>query len=143
MTSRLVALGLGLLACAAVGASGDLAPGLWELSLSAKVPAEPGFDPGSFTVTQCLTAGDAANPSKILGPLTTPSSGQCSFANTSYAGGNLRFSMVCNGTLGLKTTGEVSYSATTMHGELTTSSTIDGKSVEFKSVISGHRLSDC
>ena len=39
--------------------------------------------------------------------------------------------------------GEVTFSATMLRGMITTSSSIDGKTVEFKSALIGHRLGDC
>jgi hypothetical protein len=51
--------------------------------------------------------------------------------------------MQCSGTLELKTTGEVTFSATMLRGMITTSSSIDGKKVEFKSALVGRRLGEC
>jgi hypothetical protein len=141
--TRLILVCASLLAVAHVARADDLAPGLWELSLEAKVEADPGFQTGPLTVNQCVTKNETSDMSKVLAPITTAGASNCSFSEKSYVGDTFRFTMQCAGTLQLKTTGEVTFSATAMHGTITTSSTIDGKSVEFTSAISGHRLGDC
>lgn len=141
--TRFMVLCVGVLALANVAAADDLAPGLWELSLEARVEAEPDFHPGPFTVNQCLTKHDTSDLSKVLAPLTTEGAGDCNYSEKRYAGKTFRFALQCSGTLQLKTTGEVTFSATALQGTLTTSSAIDGKTVEFTSVIAGRRLGDC
>jgi len=121
----------------------DIGPGLWELSLEAKVEAEPGFQPGPMTLTQCITKQDALDPSKVLSPIASAGATDCSYTNKNYAGQEFRFTMQCSGTLKLTTTGEVTFSATTLRGAITTSSLIDGKNVEFKSTLSGRRVGEC
>lgn len=143
MMTRCIVLCLGVLALTNVAAADDLEPGLWELSLEARVEAEPEFQPGPFIVNQCVTKHDTGDLSKVLAPLTTAGATDCSYSDRHYVGKTFRFAVQCSGTLHLKTTGEVTFSATTMHGTLTTSSTIDGKTVEFTSAIAGHRLGDC
>ena len=143
MTTRLISVCLAALALTMVARADDLTPGLWELSLEARVESEPGFQPGPITVNQCLTKDDARDPSKVLGPLTTAGATDCTYSKSSYNGGTFRFAMQCGGTLGLKTSGEVTFSATTFNGTITTSSTIAGKRVDFKSAITGRRLGDC
>jgi hypothetical protein len=143
MRNRFLALGLGALVLAGVARAEDLAPGLWELALEAKVDAEPGFQPGPITVNQCVTKSDTRDPSKLLAPIASAGASGCNYSEKSYVGQKFRFAMQCSGTLELKTTGEVTFTATALRGTLTTSSSIDGKTVELKSTLVGHRLGDC
>ena len=75
--------------------------------------------------------------------LATAGATDCSYTEKSYNGQTFRFLMQCAGTLQIKTSGEVTFSATTLRGTLTTSSSIDGKKVEVKSTLVGRRLGDC
>jgi hypothetical protein len=143
MITRLLAAGIGLLAFAGAAGAGDIAPGLWELALNATVEAEPGFQPGPVTVNQCISLNDTRDMSKVLAPITGSGATDCRYLEKSYVGEMFRFVMQCAGTLDLSTAGEVTFSATMMHGTITTSTIVDGKRVEFKSVISGRRLGDC
>ena len=143
MTMRPIILCLAALVLTTVARADDLTPGLWELSLDAKAASEPGFQAGPIMVNQCLTKDDARDPRKVLGPLTTAGATDCTYSRSTYDGGTFRFAMQCGGTLGLKTTGEVTFSATLFNGTITTSSTIAGKRVDFKSAITGRRLGDC
>lgn len=143
MHSRIVILGLGFLALSGIAHADDIAPGLWELSLEATVDAEPGFQPGPTTLHQCVTTDAASDPGKLLGPIATAGAGDCSYSENSYAGGVLHFTMQCFGALQLTTTGEVTFSAAMLHGMITTSSTVEGHKVEFKSALTGRRLGDC
>jgi hypothetical protein len=121
----------------------DIKPGLWDLSLEARVDAEPGFQPGPVSLTQCITKEDARDPGKVLVPIASAGATGCTFTKENYAGQAFQFAMQCSGTLSLETTGEVTFSATTLRGLLTTSSLIDGKKVEFKSMLSGRRIGEC
>lgn len=142
MPNRIATLALCALAMAGVARAEDLLPGLWELSLEAKVESEPGFRPGPMKVNQCL-AKDATDPSALLGPVASAGATDCTYAKKSYSGQDFRFTMECAGTFELTTTGEVTFSATTLRGVLTTSSEIEGRKVVFHSTLSGHRLGDC
>jgi hypothetical protein len=143
MRSRIVTLGLCALALTSIARAEDIAPGLWELSLEARVDSEPGFQPGPMTLNQCVTQDDAKDPSKLLGPMATAGATGCGYSEKSYVGQKFSFTMQCSGTLELKTTGEVIFSATMLRGTITTSSSIDGKKVEFKSALVGRRLGEC
>jgi hypothetical protein len=143
MRIRIALIGLGALALSGIARADDVAAGLWELSLEARVEAEPGFQPGPMSVNQCVTREDARDPGKLLGPIAAAGASDCHYLETSYVGETFRFTMQCAGTLDLKTTGEVTMSATMLHGLLTTSSTIEGRKVEFKSTLVGRRLGNC
>jgi len=141
--SRILALALTALAFAHTVRAEDLAPGLWELSLEARVDSEPGFQPGPITLNQCLTADSARDPAKLLGPIASAGATGCNYSQKNYLGQQFRFTMQCSGVFELKTTGEVSFSSTKLQGTITTSSSIDGKTVEFTSVLAGRRVGDC
>ena len=143
MRSRIITLSLCALALTGVARADDLSPGLWELAMEARVDAEPGFQPGPITVNQCLTKADARDPSKVLAPIATSGATGCSYSEKSYVGQKFRFAMQCSGTLELRTTGEVMFTATTLRGAITTTSSIDGKKVELKSTLTGRRVGDC
>ena len=143
MATRIIAILLVACSISGVARADDVAPGLWEIILAAKVDAEPGFDPGPLTTNQCLTKKDAQDPSRILGSLATAGASDCTYSKAAYAGNTLHFAMQCSGTLSLKTTGDITFSSTKMSGALTTSSSIDGKSVVFKSALTARRLGDC
>ena len=143
MRVRLVTLSLCTLALAGIVRADDIAAGLWELSLDAQVDAEPGFQPGPLTSSQCLTQADANDPGKLLAPITTAGATGCTYLEKSYVGQTFRFTMQCSGTFQLHTSGEVTFSSTMLHGLITTSSSIDGKKVVFKSTLTGRRLGDC
>jgi Protein of unknown function (DUF3617) len=140
---RIVTSGLCALALAGVARAEDIAPGLWELTLEASVESDPGFQPGPMSSNQCITTQGARDPGALLGPITGAGATGCSYSEQSYVGEEFRFTMQCSGTLELKTTGTVTFSATTLRGLMTTSSAIDGKTVQFKSVLVGHWLGEC
>jgi len=141
--SHIVTLGLCTLALASVARAEDIAPGLWELSLEARVDSDAGSQPAPVTLSQCITKDDARDPSKILGPIAAAGATGCSYSKKSYVGQEFRFTMECSGTLELKTSGEVTFSATKLRGMIATSSSIDGKKVEIESALVGRRLGDC
>jgi hypothetical protein len=121
----------------------DVAPGLWEISLDASVDAAPDFTPGPVTVTQCFSKQDTSDPGKLLASVATPGAGDCAYTERAYAGAHFRFKMQCSGALQLRSSGDVSVSSTSIEGVMTTSSSVDGLAVEFRSVIHGRRLGDC
>ena len=143
VTIRLTVLCVGLLALGNVARAEDLAPGLWELSLEAGLGADAAFPSVPLKMNQCLTKDDARDPAKVLAMITAPGAAGCSYSEKSYVGNTFRFAMQCSGTLDLKTSGEVTFSANSVRGTIMTSTTIDGKKLEFQGVISGRRLSDC
>ena len=143
MTIRLTMLCLALLTLGNVARAEDLAPGLWELSLEAGIGADAAFQSAPVKVIQCLTKDDARDPSKVLGMIAAPGAAGCGYSEKSYVGDTFRFAMQCSGTLDLNTSGEVTFSATAVRGTITTSTTIDGKKVEFQGVIVNRRLGDC
>ena len=125
------------------GWSADLSPGLWTITLEARVAAQPGFTPEPFHLQQCLTAADARDPSALLGGLANPGASGCSFSDKSYSGNTFRFSMQCVGSLGMRAHGEVTFSAEAMNGTISASADAGGEKIETSNRISGRRLGGC
>src|SRR3972149_9071693 len=75
----------------------DMTPGLWEIAMETRVAASPGFAPGPFKLSQCLTAADVRDPSKLLGGLANPGASSCTYTDKSYSGSTFRFTMTCSG----------------------------------------------
>ena len=117
-----------------------IAPGLWQITVqtgSAAVAMPP------IQVNQCLTAADAADPSKLLGSVANPGASGCSYSNRSYAGNMFSFAMTCEGTLAIKASGSVSFTASSLTGTINNSANINGQPVDMKNAISAQRTGDC
>lgn len=141
---RFLILILTLCTMAANAASAeDIQPGLWELTLETGVPASPDFAMPPTTVNQCLSDQDAQDPSRVLGGVANPGASDCTFSEKSYSGNTLHFRMQCAGTLGMHTQGDVTYSATSIAGDLVTSANVLGEATELRSKISARRIGDC
>ena len=127
----------------ACGLAADLSPGLWEITLETRVAAQPGFTPEPFRLKQCLTAADAKDPSALLGGLANPGASGCSYSDKSYSGNTFRFTMQCAGSLGIRSHGEVTFSADSMNGTVSASANVGGEKTELSNRISGRRLGGC
>lgn len=140
-------IALAALVAAAMAAGGataaDLSPGLWEIALDARVQADGAFAPGPMTLRQCVSAADARDPSRIIGPLATPGATGCQYTERSYSGGTFRFALDCSGTYGIKSRGSVTFGATGFDGTMSATANLTGQPVEFESRISGKRIGDC
>ena len=66
--------------------------------METRVPADPGFAPPPFKRTQCLTAQDAADPSRLIAGLANPGASGCTYTDKRYSGSTFVFSMQCTGT---------------------------------------------
>lgn len=140
MPGRRHLLALMLAIPAICSAQTGIAPGLWQITLqssSAAVAMPP------IQVNQCLTDADAADPAKLLGGVANPGASGCSYSNRSYAGNTFSFAMTCAGTLAIKATGSVSFSATSLSGTINTSASINGQPVDMMNAISAQRKGDC
>ncbi len=121
----------------------DLSPGLWEITMETRVPGAEGFAPPPTKITQCLTADDARDPSKLVGSLATPGATGCGYTEKSYAGGNFHFVMDCSGSYGLKAKGDVSFTANSISGVITATGNVAGTATETQSTLSARRLGGC
>lgn len=125
------------------GVAADVAPGLWEISLETLVPAQPGFAPDPFRLTQCLSAADARDPSALLGGLANPGASGCTYTNKTYSGNTFRFSMQCAGGFAIQSQGEVSFTADTMSGTISAIANVAGEKARLSNRISARRLGGC
>ena len=121
----------------------DISPGSWQLSMETRVPSEPGFAPPAFSITQCLSAADARDPSRVLGGASNPGASGCNYTDKSYAGNTFSFAMQCEGNFAIKASGRVSYTADTMNGVIESTATVAGKPVQTQNKLSARRLGSC
>jgi len=121
----------------------DLTPGLWEITMESRVPTETGWKPAPFNLTQCLTAGDARDPSRLVGSISTAGASGCNFTEKTYSGGSFRFAMDCAGTFGLKTRGTMTFGASSFTGTIVATGNVGNQATEFHNRVSGRRVGDC
>lgn len=137
------ALLLGTLLLPLAAPAQDLSPGLWEITLDTKVDAAPGFTTGPLKLSQCVTAADARDPSRLLAGVANPGASNCTYQERSYSGNSLRFTMQCGGSYGIISRGEVRFSGNDFSGDLSSTANVGGQSTEFRSRISGRRQGGC
>ena len=77
-------------------ARADVEPGDWEVSVTTSVPGTPG-EIGPVVRTRCLSADDARDPSRVLGP-----GGGCEFTNRRDDGSVYTFAIVCDGQMPMR-----------------------------------------
>jgi hypothetical protein len=121
----------------------DISPGSWQIMMETRVPAEPGFAPPAFQLTQCLTAEDARDPSRVLGGVSNPGASGCNYTDKSYSGNTFSFAMTCGGGYGIKASGRIAFTANSMDGTIQSTATVAGKPVETQNKISARRLGSC
>jgi hypothetical protein len=125
------------------GLAADMSPGMWEITLETRVAARPGFAPDPFRLTQCLSAADTRDPSKLLGGLTHPGASGCTYTNKAYSGNSFSFSMQCAGSFAIQSQGEVSFSADAMSGTIDAVANVGGEKTELSNKVSARRLGGC
>ena len=94
----------------------DISPGSWQIMMETRVPAEPGFAPPAFQLTQCLTAEDARDPSRVLGGVSNPGASGCNYTDKSYSGNTFTFAMTCGGGLTPSAAGDMRRPSPTFTG---------------------------
>jgi hypothetical protein len=134
-------IAIGFVSTAALAA--DVSPGSWEITMETRVPAEPGFAPPPFSITQCLTDSDARDPSRVLGSVSNPGATGCNYSEKSYSGNTFSFAMQCSGSYAIKASGSVSFTADTMQGNINSTATVGDKPVQTVNKISARRLGSC
>jgi len=142
MTRTLLVIGAALAATATLAAD-DISPGSWQISMETRVPSEPGFAPPAFSITQCLTAEDARDPSRFLGGISNPGASGCRYTDKSYSGNRFSFSMQCEGSYAIKASGNVSFTASTMDGTIESTASVAGKPVQTQNKLTARRLGNC
>ncbi len=126
-----------------VALADDISPGSWQIMMETRVPAEPGFTPPVFSLTQCLTAEDARDPSRVLGGVSNPGASNCNYTDKSYSGSTFTFAMQCGGGYGIKASGHIAFTANTMDGTIESIADVAGKPVQTQNKISARRLGSC
>ncbi len=121
----------------------DMAPGLWEISLEARVAGQAGFAPEPFRLTQCLTAADVRDPSALLGGFANPGASGCTYSDKRYVGDSFRFVMQCAGSYGIRAEGEVRFSSDSMNGTITSVANVGGEKATLTNKVSARRLGGC
>lgn len=121
----------------------DLSPGLWEITMESRVANDAAWTPSPFGLTQCLSAADAKDPSKVIGSISTAGATGCTYTEKTYTGSTLRFALECTGTFALKPRGSVTFSANSFNGNITATSNMGGQTVEMQNRLAGKRLGNC
>ena len=121
----------------------DISPGSWQITMETRVPSEPGFTPPAFQLTQCLSAEDARDPSRLLGGVSNPGASGCNYTDKKYSGNTFSFAMQCGGGYAIKASGHVSFTASTMDGTIESTASVAGKPVQTQNKISARRLGNC
>ena len=122
----------------------DVQPGLWQISMETRVPAQPDFTPPATTLTQCISAQDAKQPGMLFSQMANPGAHDCRYQDRNYHGGNsFTFAMTCEGTFQLRSKGQVNFTRTSMDGTVSAVATINDKDVETQSKLAARRMGDC
>jgi hypothetical protein len=121
----------------------DISPGMWEITVNSVVATSPGFAPPPVTQNQCLTAADARDPRRLFGEIATPGASGCTYGKSDVSGSNIHFTMQCAGNLGLRASGDVSFTLTSVCGSITSSAKLGDQLVNMQSQLSGHRVGNC
>lgn len=135
----------GSLALAAPAYAEDLSPGLWEISVESRIPGMDFLRPPPNQTTQCLTAEDARDPSKLIGSISTPGAKDCTYTDKNYSksAGTFKFAMSCAGSYELHTQGDVNFTATTLDGSITATGNLNGQPAEVQNRVSARRVGNC
>ena len=133
------------LALAAPGAfAQDVSPGLWEITLETRVPAESGFQPPAYKMTQCITPETAKDPGMLFSQMGNPGASNCRYQDRNYHGGNnFTFAMTCQGTYQLRTSGKVDFTKDTMDGTVSAIANIGDRDVETQNKLTARRIGGC
>jgi len=134
---------LALIFMSSAALADDISPGSWQITMETRVPAEPSFAPPAFQLTQCLTAADARDPSRVLGGVSNPGASGCNYTDKSYSGNTFTFAMTCGGGYGIKASGRIAFTANSMDGTIQSMAIVAGKPVETQNKISARRLGGC
>lgn len=140
--SPLTGLLLFLALPAAHGAANLPAPGLWQIDAQTQALGLPlAFSP--MAIAHCLTPDEARDPSRLLGRLSSPGASDCAYTDSAYVGSRFHFAMACAGVLGIRATGDLAFTPTTLAGAIASTASINGQAVQMRSTVSAHRLGEC
>jgi uncharacterized protein DUF3617 len=121
----------------------DVSPGMWEISMETRVPDQPGFAPPPFSTKQCFSAEDARDPSRVLAQVANPGASDCRYTNKNYSGNTFNFTMECAGSYGIKSTGRVTFTSTTLDGTIEGTAKVGENTVQTQNKLSGRRVGSC
>src|SRR5436190_20508912 len=94
------------LLAAPVAFAQDVSPGLWEITMETRVPADSGFQPPPYKMQQCITAQEAKDPGQLFSVMGNPGASNCRYQDRNYHAGNtFTFAMTCQGTYQLRSSG--------------------------------------
>jgi Protein of unknown function (DUF3617) len=128
-----------VLALAAAGARGEgMMPGRWEITSTITSPAMPGMRPA--TRTQCFGPQQNWDPASMLDP--GRGHPDCELTVTSARPEDFAWTMRCPQS-GKRGSGKMRYGATSMRGQLRTSSAVGGQRFDTTQKISARRLGPC
>jgi hypothetical protein len=116
----------------ALPARADLEPGSWEISASTHLK---GGEPVQMTQTHCLSAAQAADPSRLFGS----AGAGCQFTKRSDTGSLFTFEVLCGSQPRMRGSGSVRYGRDSLNGELELTS----EQFTARSRIAGRRLGGC
>ncbi|HUQ74067.1 MAG TPA: DUF3617 family protein [Burkholderiales bacterium] len=124
--------------------SADISPGLWEILMETRVPADPGFTPPQHKITQCISPQDAKEPGALFSQMGTPGATDCRYSDRNYHEGNtFTFAMKCAGTLAIRSNGKVAFTPETMNGTINAFANVGSQEVETQSKIVARRVGGC
>jgi hypothetical protein len=124
--------------------SQDVAPGLWEITMETRVPADAGFQPPPYKMTQCITADTAKDPGMLFSQMGNPGASNCRYQDRNYHGGNtFTFAMTCSGMYQLRSKGQVAFTKDTMDGTVTAIANVGDKDVETQNKLTARRVGGC
>jgi hypothetical protein len=132
----------GLIALPAMTQAQMPAPGLWQIGAQTQAVGVP-VALAPMAIEHCLTADEARDPSRLLGRLSSPGATDCAYTDSAYTGSNFHFAMACGGMLGIKATGDVTFTASTLAGAIDSTATVNGQPIALRSSLSARRLGDC
>jgi hypothetical protein len=143
MRHSLLLSAIATLFAAPLAGAADLAVGSWEITMETRISGAAGFAPPPVQITQCLTAEDARDPSRLMESLSSQGASNCKFTDWQYSGNRVRFAIVCSGDLNLKSRGEVVFSADRFSGTIDTDTTTNDTESTFHDRVYGRLLGPC
>jgi len=124
------------------GFAADISPGLWEITLDARVSSMPNLSSGPLKLMQCLSPADAQDPSRVLGGMSNPGASGCTYGDKSYAGNTFTFTMQCPG-YAMQSRGEISFTSDSMDGTISAVANVGGQKVEMSNRVTARRVGGC
>jgi len=119
-----------------------LAPGMWRITVQSQVPGMP-IAMAPVEVDQCLSAKDAKDPSKLLGSVSSPDASNCVYSEKGYEGASFHFTMQCGGAMGLRATGHIAFTASSLNGTIDATASFNGQAVALSNAVTAQRVGDC